>query len=74
MKFLPPCGDAVRLLGGFPSIGSPRYRHIVDIPGLRRIQTDRFPYLLFCREQGARLAQARLPHDSHDIASILKPG
>lgn len=72
MKFLTAFGDAVRRLRGFPSIGSPRYRDMLDVPGLRCIQTDTFPYLLFYREQGGQLILARLLHNSRDIASILK--
>lgn len=72
MKFLTAVGDAVRLLRGFHSIGSPRYQHMLDIPGLRCIPTDTFPYLLFYREECERLTLARLLHNSRDIASILK--
>ena len=45
---------------------------MVDMPGLRCIQTDTFPYLLFYREQGGPLILARLLHNSRDIAFILK--
>ncbi len=73
MKFLTAVGDAVRLLRGFPSIGSPRYRHLLDMPGLRCIPTDSFPYLLFYREEDGQLILARLLHSSRDIARIIKP-
>ena len=72
VKFMSAFGDAVKLLREFPSIGSPRYRPMVDMPGLRCIQTDTFPYLLFYREQCGRLILARLLHNSRDIAFILK--
>lgn len=74
MKFLTAFGDAVRRLRAFPSIGSPRYRHMLDMPGLRCVQTDTFPYLLFYREQGGRLILARLLHNSRDITTLLKQG
>ncbi len=72
IKFLVAFGDAVRLLREFPSVGSPRYRHMLGIPGLRCIQTDTFPYLLFYQEQDGQLILARLLHHSRDVASILK--
>lgn len=72
MDFLSAFGKAVRRLTEFPSIGSPRYRHLLDMPGLRCIPTDTFPYLLFYKEQGEHLFLARLLHHSRDIAGLLK--
>lgn len=74
MKFLTAFGDAVRRLREFPSIGSPRYQHMLDMPGLRCVRTDTFPYLLFYREHGGRLILARLLHNSRDITSHLRQG
>lgn len=73
MKFMTALGNAVRLLKEFPSIGSLRFQQVLDVPGLRCVQTDAFPYLLFYRKQGEQVLLARLLHSSRDIANLLRP-
>lgn len=73
MKFMTALGNAVRPLKEFPSIGSPRFQQMLDVPGLRCVQTDAFPYLLFYRKLGEQVLLARLMHNSRDIAKLLKP-
>ncbi len=72
MRFLTAFGDSVRLIRRHPAVGTPRYRLMLDIDGLRHVQTHAFPYLLFYRETADRLILARLLHASRDIAALLK--
>ncbi len=57
-----------------PGIGSPRYAHELDIPGLRHWPLTRYPYALFYLEHEDRVDVIRLVHMSRDIpASLQEP-
>lgn len=50
-----------RLIAEHPGIGSPRYAHELDLPGLRHRRLGRYPYLIFY-----------IVHDNHiDVWRIL---
>lgn len=54
-----------------PSLGSPRYAHRLNLPGLRSRKLRRFPHLIFYFEQSDRIDVWRILHGSRDIAASL---
>lgn len=55
-----------------PSIGSPRYAHELNLPGLRFWHCRRFPYLVFYVESAHQIDIWRVLHGSRDIPSWLQ--
>jgi len=73
--FIAALEKAVGQIERQPGVGSPRYAHELDIPGLRHWGLSRFPYALFYLEHEDRLDVIRLVHMSRDIpASLQEPG
>lgn len=56
-----------RLIGAHPGIGSPRYGHELDIPGLRGRAPERFPYVVLCIEHTTHVDVLRVLHQHRDI-------
>jgi len=54
-----------------PSIGSLRYAHSMDLPGLRCWSLKRFPYIVFYIEKEGRIEIARVLHEKMDIPDQL---
>ena len=59
-------------LSRFPSTGSPRYAHELDLPGLRSWALARFPYLIFYAEQPDGLEVWRILHQRANIPQWLQ--
>jgi len=55
-----------------PAIGSPRYAHELNLPGLRFRQCKRFPYLVFYVESAQQIDVWRVLHGSRDIPVWLQ--
>lgn len=70
--FIAALEKAVGQIERQPGIGSPRYAHELDIPGLRHWSLSRYPYALFYLEQDDRLDVIRLVHMSRDIPASLQ--
>jgi toxin ParE1/3/4 len=58
---------AYRRLQTNPGIGSPRYEHELQLPGLRALGLGRFPYLMFYMDYPERLEIVRVIHAQSDI-------
>ena len=58
---------ALQHLARFPSTGSPRYAHELDLPGLRVWALSQFPYLVFYQDQGESLDVWRVLHQRKDM-------
>lgn len=56
-----------------PALGSPRYAHELDLPGLRTRMTKNFPYLVFYLEQASAITVLRVLHVRRDIPDGLDP-
>ena len=69
--FLAQATDAQRNIESHPGTGSPRYSHLLEIPGLRCWPLDRFAHLIFYVERDDHLDVLRLLHQSRDIAAEL---
>jgi toxin ParE1/3/4 len=59
------------LISKRPRIGSPRYSHELNIPGLRFQKVGRFPYLTFYIEQEDYIDVWRVLHEHSDIPDQL---
>lgn len=55
-----------------PSIGSPRYAHELNLPGLKFWQCKRIPYLVFYVETTQQIDIWRVLHGSRDIPAWLQ--
>jgi toxin ParE1/3/4 len=60
-------------IGRSPGRGSPRYAHLLDLPGLRFRMTKRFPYLVFYVEGPREIAVLRVLHQHRDIPQEFEP-
>ena len=70
-RFIEAYEAAYRRLEFTPGIGSPRYEHEFGLPGLRSLQLDRFPYLIFYVEYVDQLEIWRIPHAQRHIPASL---
>ena len=64
---------ALANIGRFPARGSPRYAHLLEMPGLRFRMTKRFPYLVFYLEGPLAISVLRVLHQHRDIPVGLAP-
>lgn len=55
-----------------PTIGSPRYAHELNLPGLRFRQCKLFPYMVFYVEAEHQIDIWRVLHGSRDIPTWLQ--
>ena len=60
-------------IGKAPGRGSPRYSHVLDLPGLRCVATHRFPYLNFYLEGSAEISIIRVLHQRRELPPNLEP-
>jgi toxin ParE1/3/4 len=74
LGFVDALQKAFRAIGDHPGIGSPRYAHELDLPGLRSHRLDRFPFLLFYVEGEDRIDVWRVLHAQRDIPAWLREG
>ena len=58
-------------LSRFPSMGSPHFGLMLNIPGLRTVLTPDFPYTVFYFERDAHVDVVRVLHQRRDIPSLL---
>lgn len=58
-----------------PAMGSPRWGHALNLPGLRHWPLKRFPYLVFFVELDERIEIVRVLHGARDVpASLAESG
>ena len=62
----------LRRIGEQPGSGSPRYAHELNVPGLRFLPTDRFPYLVFYVERETEVDVWRVLHAARDIPAWMQ--
>jgi len=58
---------AYRHIGRTPATGSPRFAHLLEVPGLRSWPVTRFPYLVFYFERDDHVDVWRVMHVLRDI-------
>ncbi len=72
LAFVDALEDAHRQIGDQPAIGSPRYAHELDIPGLRFRSAGNFPYLVFYVEREDEIDVWRVLHGARDIPAWMR--
>ena len=70
-RFIDELKNHFGLISKSPRIGSPRYSHELNIPGLRFQKIGRFPYLTFYMEQEDYIDVWRVLHEQSDIPNHL---
>lgn len=71
LRFIDALSDAYRAIGSRPGIGSPRYAHELELPGLRSRKLRKFPYLVFYLERDDHIDVWRVLHAQRDIPSWM---
>jgi toxin ParE1/3/4 len=71
LRFTQAVERALSHIGTHPASGSPRYAHMLDLPGLRVWPLRRFPYLVFYAEGEDAVVVWRILHASRDIPATL---
>jgi toxin ParE1/3/4 len=71
LAFIAALESAYRYIGENPSSGSPRWGHILDLPGLRCWKLKRFPWLIFYIERPRHVDVVRFMHAKRDIPNWM---
>lgn len=71
LRFIDAVSQAYRVISVRPASGSPRYAHVLDLPGLRSRKLGRFPYLIFYLERDDHVDAWRVLHAQRDIPSWM---
>ena len=71
LGFIEALQQAFAHIGRHPAIGSPRYAHELNLPGLRSWQLDRYPHLIFYIERNDHVDVWRVLHGERDIPAWL---
>jgi toxin ParE1/3/4 len=71
LRFVDAVERAYLHLGRFPSAGSHRYAHELDLPGLRSWPVARYPHLIFFLDRGDHVDVWRILHGQRDIPASL---
>jgi toxin ParE1/3/4 len=72
--FIDALERAYRHIQSQPGSGSPRYAHELNLPGLRFLVCEHYPYLVFYMEHEQRIDVWRVLHARRDIPSWLQAG
>ena len=74
LEFVAALDARLASIAEHPGIGSSRYAHELDIPGLRSRSLRSFPYLVFYAELSDRIEVWRVLHAARDLpAELLDP-
>ena len=71
LRFVDAVRDAYRAISSRPGVGSPRYAHELELPGLRSRRITRFPYFIFYVERDDHIDVWRILHSQRDIPSWI---
>jgi len=71
LGFIEALEHAYLQLASQPAIGSPRYAHELNLPGLRSWPLQRYPYLLFYVDLPNHIDVWRVLHNQRDIPAWL---
>jgi toxin ParE1/3/4 len=72
LGFIDALAEAYDRIGRNPAIGSPRYAHELDLPGLRTWSLRQYPYLVFYVERGDHVDVWRVLHSHRDVPALLR--
>lgn len=71
LGFIDTLERAYGQIGRHPTMGSPRYAHELNVPGLRCWQLSRYPYLVFYIEHADHIDVWRVLHGHRDIPAWM---
>jgi toxin ParE1/3/4 len=71
-RFVDDLERTIRQLEAHPELGSLRLAFDLDLPGLRSIRAEAFPYLVFYLIRGEHLDVLRVLHPSRDVPAMLR--
>jgi toxin ParE1/3/4 len=75
LEFVDAVEQCVRRIRSSPQLGSLRFSYEVDIPELRVVATQRFPYLIFYIPSVDTIDIWRVRHSRRDLpATLTDPG
>lgn len=72
LGFIDALEQAYAHIGRHPGIGSPRYAHELNLPGLRAWPLTGYPHLVFYVEQADHVDVWRVLHGQRDIAAWMQ--
>jgi len=72
LGFIDALEQALGRIGRHPGIGSPRYAHELDLPGLRAWPLTGFPYLAFYVERPNQVDVWRVLHAARDVPAWMQ--
>lgn len=70
--FIDALEQAYTEIAHHPSIGSPRYDHELNLPGLRHWALTKYPYLVFYVERPDHIDVWRVLHQHRDIPALMR--
>lgn len=70
--FIDALEQAYTYLGRHPGMGSPRYAHELNLPGLRAWQLARYPHIVFYVECADHIDVWRVLHGQRDIPAWMR--
>ena len=70
--FIDALEQAYLHIGRHPGIGSPRYGHELNLPGLRSWALKRYPHLVFHVERSDHIDVWRILHGQRDIPAWMQ--
>ena len=70
MAFVDAVEQAFRHISRFPSAGSPRVAHELDLPGLRHWPVNGYPYLVFYQDVAHHVDVWRVLHEERDNSGL----
>ena len=71
LGFIDALSQAYERIGRNAAIGSPRYAHELNLPGLRAWPLKRYLYLVFYVERGDRIDVWRVLHGKRDLPAWI---
>lgn len=72
LGFIDALERAVDRVGRQPGMGSPRYAHELNLPGLRVWPLSRYPYLVFYVERPDHINVWRVLHGRRDVPAWMQ--
>ncbi len=67
LAFVDAVESAYRAIARRPALGSPRYAHELNLPGLRSLLLKKYPYIVFYIEREDHIDIWRVLHARRDI-------
>lgn len=72
-QFTEAVDAAFSSIAAAPATGSPRYSHVLDVPGLRTYALKRFPYLALYIDRADHIDVVRVLNGARHIPATLSP-